>query len=903
MAATIVPQSGLGVVDVTVDGHLVRVPLGATALEALRAAGLDVPTACHDPRLKPTGGCRLCLVGLEGSTKLVASCAYVVRPGDAILVETEELKDFRRHTVALLARSVDPVAFEALPEKTLHRWLREFGLQPEGVSGPCDETNPYFRFDPSACIECNKCVQICRELQGSDVWQVLDRGPGVHVAPDSLTTMAESTCKSCGACVDACPTAALVDKSRWETGRPTQWTRTVCPYCGVGCELSVGTIGDQIVQVLPVVDSPVNKGHLCVKGRYAHGYIHSPDRVLGPMVRRDGRLQPATWDEAIDAVAQKFQEVKKDHGPDSIGVLGSARAPNEDNYLAQKFARVVLGTNNVDCCARVCHGPTAAAMKVMLGTGAATNSFDDIELAHTILVSGCNPTENHPVVGERIKQRVRNGARLIVVDPRAIELATMADVHLAIHPGTNIPLYNAMVNACIAEGWVDADFVGGRTEGFEELSRHVKPWTPERAADICGVNAGDIRRAAQIYATSGPSLAVHGLGMTEHVQGTEGVMALVNLALVTGNVGRPGSGVNPLRGQNNVQGSAHMGCEPSNLTGFVSVADGAGRFSSVWGQDLPTRPGKNLMQMLDAALEGDLKALWAIGYDVVFTNPRVSETRAAFESMDFVVVQDIFLNETAKEFADVFLPACSSFERDGTFMNAERRVQRVRKAVPPIGDSLPDWEIIQRVAQAMGHSSGFSFESAEDVWDEVRKVWQPGAGISYQRLESGGLQWPCTSEDHPGTTTLHQDSFPIGPRAKLQCLDFHPSPETTDTEFPFVLNSGRTLYQFNAGTMTMRTRNKELRPTDLLEIHPDDARRAGIREGQLVRLTSRNGECLIPAKVTRKVRPGELFATFHSPEVFLNLLTTGLRDNRVGTPEFKRTAVKIEPAGQSQRPI
>lgn len=892
----------MNAVRVRIDGKEVHVPEGATALDALRAAQLDVPTACHDPRLEPTGSCRLCLISLKGSGRLVTACALPVHEGMEIEVDTPELEAARKAEVEMLAREYPPEEVDHFPEKSFHHWLRHFGLEPGGVrnghAGAVDESNPYFRFDPAACIKCFRCVRICDEVQGSFVWQVVDRSSEIHVVPDSLSTLAESSCKSCGACVDACPTSALVDKTRIEQGPAEQWTRTTCPYCGVGCELSVGSKHGRIVQVLPVLDAPVSKGHLCVKGRYAHQYVHAPDRITNPMIRRDGKLEPATWDEAIEWVARELGRILEQHGADSIGVLGSARAPNEDNYLAQKFARVVLGTNNVDCCARVCHGPTAAAMKVMLGTGAATNSYNDLELASTILVIGCNPSENHPIVGERIKQAVIDGAKLIVVDPRAIELTKYADVHVALKPGTNVPLLHAMGHVILEEGLADQSFMESRVSELDAYREFVKGWTPERAAEICGVDPDTIRQAARIYATNRPTMSFHGLGMTEQLQGTEGVMCLVNLALLTGNVGKHGSGINPLRGQNNVQGSAHMGCEPSNLTGYVPIADARERFEKTWQSPIPTSKGLNLMEMLQAAGEGSLKALWAIGYDVYFTNASAWRTRAQLEAMEFVVVQDLFLNETAKEFAHVFLPASSSFERDGTFMNAERRVQRVRKAIDPIGDSRPDWEIIQNVAQAMGHSRGFSFESAGEIWEEVRQVWTPGAGMSYARLEAGGLQWPCPTEDHPGTTMLHSERFPIGDRAALKCIEFVPSPEITSDQFPFLLNTGRTLYQFNAGTMTARTLNRTLRPTDTLDMHPDDAKRLGLGDGQQVRIRSRHGQAELPLRYDRRVRSGEVFATFHSPEIFLNLITSEVRDRTVGTPEYKVTAVQVEPVLQ-----
>ena len=660
--------------------------------------------------------------------------------------------------------------------------------------------------------------------------------------------------------------------------------------------MNVGTREGRIVQVKPVMDAPVSKGHLCVKGRYAFDFTRARDRITEPMIRRDGEWETVSWREALNLIAANLTGLVEESGSDSIGVLGSARGTNEENYLAQKFARVVLGTNNVDCCARVCHAPTAAGMKQTLGTGAATNSFDDIEHAATFLVCGCNPTENHPIVGARIRQAVLHGAKLIVIDPREIELTRHAVVHLQLRPGTNVPLLNALAHVIVEERLADETALRERVADFERFRDFIHAWTPERAAEITGVPADMIRQAARLYAVHKPSMCFHGLGMTEHVQGTEGVMCLVNLALLTGNFGRPGTGVNPLRGQNNVQGAAHMGCEPGNLTGFVTLDQGRDLFESVWQAPVPHTRGLNLMQMIDAADEGRLRALWAIGYDVALTNPNAHATQAALAKLDFVIVQDLFMNELARDFGHVFLPACSSFERDGTFMNSERRVQRVRKALEPSGNSKPDWEIICALATAMGFKDQFNFHSPEEIWNEVRAVWKAGAGISYARLEHGGLQWPCPTEDHPGTTILHTESFPHGPRAPLKPIEFHASLETTNDEYPLLLTTGRTLYQFNAGTMTMRTPNAKLRETDTLDIAPADAERLKLRDGERVRVRSRHGEAVMPLKLDPRVKPGELFATFHAAEVFLNHLTSPHRDNVVMTPEYKVVAVNVEKA-------
>jgi formate dehydrogenase major subunit len=614
------------------------------------------------------------------------------------------------------------------------------------------------------------------------------------------------------------------------------------------------------------------------------------------MIRVNGQWKRVSWDEATHFTAEQLRRIIGSRGPDAVGVLGSARATNEENYLAQKFARVALGTNNVDCCARVCHAPSAAAMKLMLGTGAATNSFEDIEKARTILVCGANPTENHPIVGARIKQAALHGAHLIVIDPRRIELTRYADIHLQLRPGTNIALLNAMACTIVEEGLYDEEFLSQRVSDWQQFRNFIQEWPAERAETLCEVKASELRRAARMYAIQKPAICFHGLGMTEHVQGTEGVMCIVNLALLTGNMGKAGTGVNPLRGQNNVQGAAQMGCDPQSLTGSLSVTDGERLFQNVWKSPVPDQKGLNLLEMMEAADGGTLKALWAIGYDVFLTDANAHFTERALRSMECVIVQDMFLNETAKEFGTVFLPAASSFEKDGTFMNSERRIQSVRKAVEPLGRSKPDWEIICAIATALGKGRQFDFHSSQEIWNEIRSVWKSGFGVTYERLEKGGLQWPCPSEDHPGAQVLHTDTFTLGKRASLCCVSFMPSSEQTDEKYPFLLTTGRTLYQFNAGTMTMRTKNQSLQPTDFLDISADDASQLHLQERERVRVRSRYGEVVMPVRINASVKPGELFCTFHTAEVFTNYVTGINRDHKVDTPEYKITAVHLEKA-------
>jgi formate dehydrogenase major subunit len=887
----------LKVIRATINGQSDDFAEGISILEAAQSIGIDIPTLCHDPRLKPVGSCRMCLVQIEGHPHPLTSCNTALTEGMSISTRAPALEHERTMLLRMLAQGHPADVFKRFPDKQFHRHATRHGLSEADFDGQhraelIDTSHPYIHVDMSQCILCYRCVRICEEVQGQFVWEVLNRGHETRIVPDSQTNLRESSCVSCGACVDTCPTGALEDNSILARGMPTDWTRTTCPYCGVGCELDVGTRNGQLVNIRPALDAPVNRGHLCVKGRYAFDFVSAKDRVTQPLIRDGAAWKSVSWEDAIAFVAQEFKRIIAAHGPDSIGILGSARGTNEEAYLTQKFARTVIGTNNVDCCARVCHAPTAAAMKMMLGAGAATNSYDDIESARTILVCGSNASENHPIVGARIKQAALKGANLIVIDPRAIELGQYAAIHLRPRPGANIPLLNAIACVIVEESLCDESFIRERVTEFIEFREFIKEFTPEKVADMCGVDAGLIREAARLYASGKPSMCFHGLGVTEHTQGTEGVMCLVNLALLTGNIGEPGTGINPLRGQNNVQGAAHMGCDPGILTGSIPINDARESFQRVWDATLPAQRGMNLPEMMEAAASGSLKALWAIGYDIFLTNPNANATEQALHSLELLIVQDLFMNETAR-FAKVFLPACSSFEKDGTFMNSERRIQRVRKVIAPTGQTKPDWEIICAVAEAMDRGKCFSYSSAEQIWNEVRQVWPAGRGITYDRLDRAGIQWPCWNENDAGTEILHRESFSHGKTTALRRIAYQPSAELTDAEFPFLLNTGRTLYQFNAGTMTRRTPNVDLLPTDYLDIGPEDAERLRVKNGNRVRVRSRYGEAALPVRIDSLVKPGQVFATFHDANIFLNRLTSPNHDRYVKTPEYKVTAVSI----------
>ncbi len=888
-------------VSVTINGVAREHDEGATLLDAMKAAGVDVPHLCHDDRLAPIGACRLCIVSVDGFGRPVTACNTPVRDGMAIHTHTPELEALRRTNLSLIADRYPLTIADDEPGLAFGELLATYKVSAGGQIPDTvfrDESHPYLAIDMERCIHCYRCVRICEQVEGADVWQVWGRGAETAVAPRDRLSLLDAGCTSCGACADTCPTGAIADKR----ARPAdQWTRSTCVYCGVGCQMEVGDADGQIVTVRPA-KSVVNQGHLCVKGRYAFEFNRSDDRVITPMIRSGDRWSEVSWDDALDETAARLQAIldrePPDGGPDAIGILGSARATNEENYYAQKFARVVVGTNNVDCCGRVCHQPTAKAMKMMLGTGAATNSFDDIERAKTIFIAGCNPLENHPIVGARIRQAVRRGAKLIVLDPRRTALAEIADVHLAVRPGRNIPLLGALASVILAESLVDREFLASRVDGVDEYVRSLQSFDPDDIAQACGVSAQDIRSAARLYATCNPSMCFHGLGITEHLQGTDGVSMLVNLALLTGNIGKPGTGINPLRGQNNVQGSAHMGCEPRLLAGGQPLRDPEvlSKFQSAWGVTLPTGRGLNLLEMMDNATAGSFKALWAFGYDVYLTLANEAATARAMSKLELVVVQDLFMNKTAERFGHIFLPAASVFEKDGTFMNSDRRVQRVRRVLSPAGQSRPDSWIFAQVAKRLGYSAHFEHPSAEAIWDEIRSVWPAGAGLSYARLDRdlpGAPQWPCPDEEHPGTPMLHQERFAHAERASLRPVAFTPSPEKIDPAYPYRLTTGRHLHQFNAGTMTRRTPNIQLRSTDELEISPVDAEALGLQSGDWATVQSRHGQIDLPVRVLDRIRPGDLFTTFHDPDLFVNRVTSSVRDRSEKTPEYKFTAVTI----------
>lgn len=871
----------------TIDGRSTSVQ--GSVLDACRRVGVDVPAFCHDDRLKPAGHCRACLVEIDG--RVAAACTTPARAGQNVLTQTPRLSDYRRDLGELM-RS------EATPGGEVQRVLASLGVTGTRYSAQPresrDATHPYIHLDLQRCIACRRCVQACEEVQGRFVYAMAGRGAQTRLSWGE-GSFASSACVACGACVEACPTGAITDIDREKSEPPfDRSVRTTCSYCGVGCQLDVRVKGDDVAYIDGGA-SPVNRGHLCVKGRYAHSVARHPERLTSPLIRRDGALQPASWEEALDVVAGELGR-RRNH----VAGLSSSRCTNEENYLLQKWFRVGFGTNDIDCCARVCHAPSATGMRLALGTGAATNSLADIERADLLFVAGANTTTSHPITGARIEQAVLAGAQLIVVDPRRTELARLADVHLQLRPGSNVPLFNSLAAVIVEEGLVKHDFVASRVDGFEPYAEFIQRFTPESTAILTGVAAEDVRRAARLYARAARPMQLHGLGVTEHYQGSEGVMLLCNLALLVGAIGREGVGVNPLRGQNNVQGAADMGCSPDQLPGYGDLRDAAvrRRFEQVWGRPVPEQPGRTLPKMYEAIRSGQITAMFILGEDVVQTDPDSNRVRGDLEALEFLVVEELFLTDTAR-LAHVVLPGASFLEKDGTFTNGERRIQRVRRALPPPGQARADWEIL-RDLMARTDCPG-SHSSPADVMLEIARVAPPFAGVRYERLEENGLQWPVPDVEHPGTEFLHRESFPIG-RGRLTRVEYVPSPSLAQRDGSLLLVTGRALEHYNNGSMTRRSPNVELLAADLVSINPADAHRLDVCSGDRLTLKSAFGEAAGVADVTSDVAPGMLFMTFHFPESGTNRLTSNVRDRLADCPEYKLTPVEIVAVRSAARP-
>ena len=864
----------------TLDGRPVEAR--GSLLDVCRRAGAGVPAFCADDRVAPGGHCRACLVEADG--RFVAACTTPARDGLRVVTDGERLRAYRRDLGELTACEADAGgrvgATLAALGVTGERYARA------RAPARSDASHPYLKLDLDACIRCRLCVRACAEVQGQFVYSFVERGARAHLSWGD-GPFAATDCVACGACAAMCPTGAITDADRLRAAAagPTTVTRTTCGYCGVGCQLDVHVAADDIVRI-EGAPAAVNRGHLCVKGRYAHSFARHPERLTTPLVRKDGVLQPASWPEAIALVAREFSRLRG-----RLAGLSSSRATNEENYLLQKWFRAGLGTHNVDCCARVCHAPSAAGMRRSFGTGAATNSLADLERADLLFVAGANPTRSHPVTGARIKQAALRGARLVVVDPRRSELAALADVHLQLRPGTNVPLLNSLACVLVEEHLVDRRFVDARTDGWDAYAAFIRRFSPEATAATTGVPAPLVRQAARLYARAERPMQVHGLGVTEHYQGSESVMLLCNLALLVGAVGRPGVGVNPLRGQNNVQGAADMGCQPDLLTGYGDPTDPAvrARFAAAWQRPLPAAPGLTLPRMYEAMRARTLAGLFIFGEDVAQTDPDSTQVVAALGALEFLVVQELFLSETAK-LAHVVLPGASVYEKDGTFTNGERRIQRVRRALDPPGQARADWRILCDLMAATGYAQPYSHPS--EIMDEIARVAPPFAGVSYARLDGDGLQWPVGSADDPGTPLLHRDAFVRG-RAALARIDFVPSPTLAGAGDALLLVTGRALEHYNAGTMTRRSANRALRAHDTLDLHPADARARGIAEGDAVVVRSAAGAARAVAHLDARVARGTLFLTFHFPETHANRVTSDVVDRLSDCPEYKLTAVEV----------
>jgi len=914
-------------ITLEIDGQPVTVPAGTSLMRAAMALGNAIPKLCATDSLEAFGSCRLCLVEIEGRTGYPASCTTPAENGMRVRTRTERLDTLRKGVMELYISEhpLDCVTCSANDDCELQDMAQATGLQniryehdPTGhTCADQDTSNPYFTFDPSKCIVCSRCVRACEETQGTFALTISGRGISSHVSPGQDQRFMESECVSCGACVDACPTASLRENSLIRMGLPDKNTITTCAYCGVGCGLNVQTKGTEISRITPWKAGKANEGHACVKGRFAWGYATHKDRVTQPMIREKitDPWREVSWQEAVDHAARKFKEIQKRYGRTAVGAITSSRCTNEENFLVQKLVRAAFGNNNVDTCARVCHSPTGYGLGQTFGTSAGTQTFESVEHADVILVMGANPTDGHPVFASRLKRRLRAGAKLIVIDPRRIDLVRSphieADYHLALRPGTNVALITAIAHVLIDENLLDKAFIAERCDlkTFEDWCAFVgqQENSPEATEKITGVPAELVRGAARLFARgandqkcSGPagranSAIYYGLGVTEHAQGSTTVMGIANLAMATGNIGRPGVGVNPLRGQNNVQGSCDMGGFPHELPGYRHISDSTTRtqFEQAWGVDLDAEPGLRIPNMMDAALDGSFKGLYCQGEDIAQSDPETRHVGMALEAMECVIVQDIFMNETAK-YAHVFLPGSSFLEKDGTFTNAERRISRVRRVMQPLAGHA-DWEVTQMFAQALGYPMHYGNPS--EIMDEIAALTPSFAGVSFTRLDQlGSVQWPCHDQTPPaGTEIMHSDKFVRG-KGRFIVTKYVATDEKVTRKYPLILTTGRILSQYNVGAQTRRTANVAWHHEDLLEIHPHDAEDRGIRDGDHVSIESRAGDTVLRAHITDRMQPGVVYTTFHFPESGANVVTTDNSDWATNCPEYKVTAVQVKPA-------
>ena len=889
-------------ISLSLNGLQVAGKPGTTILKLAEQNGISIPTLCNDPHLNPAGACRVCLVENEANGALLASCVTPIAPGMVINTESAKAIEARRTVVELLLAShpdaciiCDEGSHCQLGKIAADLGIAEVRFSPMRHYYPIEDTNPFIERDLTKCILCGKCIRGCQELQEVGAIDYAYRGFDSIPATSLEVPLQQSPCIFCGLCVSLCPTGALSAKMRKDKGRETRHVRTICPYCGCGCGIYLDIRDQEVIGVSADGDNAVNNICLCVKGSFGYDFINHKDRLTKPLVRRNGNLEEASWDEALDLVASKLQQAGEKSGADSIACLSSAKGTNEENYLMQKFARAVVGTNNVDHCARLCHASTVAGLASSYGSGAMTNSIAEIEDADVILVTGSNTTENHPIIAIRVKRAVRKGAKLIIVDPRKIDLTKYATLWLRQNAGTDVAWLNGMMHIIIEEGLWDEDYVKTRTENFEALKETVKRYTPDFVESITGIPKDDLIKAARIYASGQKATILFAMGITQHTTGTDNVKSIANLAMLCGNVGIESGGVNPLRGQNNVQGACDMGALPNVFPGYQSVSDQTlvSKFETAWGRELPSNPGLTVVEMMKAAEEGKIRAMYIMGENPMISDPDLKHVEAALEKLDFLVVQDIFLTETAK-LADVVLPGVTFAEKDGTFTNTERRVQRIRQAINPVGDARPDWQIICQLASRMGYKMNYLHPS--QIMEEIAELTPSYGGMYYDRLDNGGLQWPCPDREHPGTRYLHKDRFTRG-LGLFQAVEYIPPAETPDEDYPYVLSTGRVYYHFHTGSMTRRCQGlDEIYPDALAEINPSDAKELGVEDGAKVKVTSRRGEVEVEAQVTERVPKGTIFMSFHFGEAAANVLTNPALDPVSKIPEYKVCAVRVEKA-------
>jgi formate dehydrogenase major subunit len=896
-------------VSLTIDGKEVTAPRGASVMRAAALAGIKVPKLCATDTLDAFGSCRVCLVEIEGRKGYPASCTTLIEDGMEVRTQSEHLTMLRRNIVELYVSDHPMDGGPTSVDCELQGMARDMGISGSryainghGHQGAAiDDSNPYFNFDPSKCIVCYRCVRACDDIQGTYALTVDGRGFESRIIAGQDDGFMESDCVSCGACVDSCPTEALQEKSILEMGMPDRTVTTTCAYCGVGCAFRAELKGDEIIRMTPWKEGKANEGHACIKGRFAWGYATHSDRILHPMIR-DSIDQPwkeVSWDEAIQFAADRLKEIQAKYGRDSIGGITSSRCTNEETYLVQKMVRAAFGNNNVDTCARVCHSPTGYGLKTTLGESAGTQAFKSVEKTDVIMVIGANPTDAHPVFASRMKRRLKQGASLIVADPRKIDLVdgphVKADFHLQLRPGGNVALLNAMAHVVVSEGLEDSDFIASRCEmpAYDKWREFIllEQNSPEATERITGVPASQLRAAARLFAAAPNAAIYYGLGVSEHSQGSTAVMGIANLAMVTGNIGREGVGVNPLRGQNNVQGSCDMGSFPHELPGYRHISDHAVRreFEEAWGVTLQHEPGLRIPNMFDAAIAGEFMGMYVQGEDLAQSDPNTQHVESALRALDCLIVQDLFLNETAR-FAHVFLPGCSFLEKDGTFTNAERRIGPVRKAIEPLC-GMADWEVTQALSNALGYSMNYSHPS--EIMDEIARLKPTFAGVSYEKLDRlGSIQWPCNEEHPEGTPTMHEEEFVRG-KGYFAITGFVPTDERSTSRYPLLLTTGRILSQYNVGAQTRRTANNQWCDEDVLEIHPFDAEGRGISTGDWCGISSRAGDTVLRAIVSERVQPGVVYTTFHFPYSGANVVTTDNSDWATNCPEYKVTAVQV----------